>query len=186
MKSRLLICLFIPLFLIMPGCKEKEPSASPEVNQATVNSADPAQIPVRQPVRRQPESPKVAAQQPQPARPAQATEASDPESEEQIEYFAVFMEGKKVGHAIHKRSVSEGKVKTSEAVSITIKRMGISLTINMSDSSIETTDGKPLSFEVEQELSAMVSTIKGVVDPNGTVFITTKSMGTEQKSSGKI
>ncbi len=183
MKTRLLICLFISLLLAMPGCKKQQPSAPAEVNQTTADSTDPAQLPVRQPVRRQPESLDVAAQPSEPAKPAQPTEAPDPDAEEQVEYFAVFMEGKKVGHAVHTRSVSEDKVKTSEAVSLTIKRMGIGLTINMSETTFETTDGKPLSFESEQELSAMVSTVKGVVDPNGTVYVTSKSMGTEQKST---
>ena len=180
MKTRLLICLFISLFLVMPGCKKEEPTtAEPEQPptiapaKAEVEKATPA-------VQAQAATPAVAAGKAEPTAPV---ETPDPDSDEQIEYFAVFMEGKKVGHAVHTRSVSEGKVKTSEAVSLTIKRMGIGLTINMSESSFETADGKPLSFEVNQELSAMVSTIEGVVDPNGTVFVTSKSMGTEQKSS---
>jgi len=184
MKTRLLICLFISLFLAMPGCK-KDPPAPAETNQTPTVAAAQAEKATPAVTAVQPEaaSPTVAAQQAEPTTPAETAETPDPDSDEQIEYFAVFMEGKKVGHAVHTRSVSEDKVKTSEAVSLTIKRMGVSLTINMSESGIETTEGKPLSFEVEQELSAMVSTIKGVVDPNGTIFVTTKSMGTEQKSS---
>jgi hypothetical protein len=55
---------------------------------------------------------------------------SKAESDE-TEYFAVFMEGKKVGHAIQSRVVSDGKVTTSEQVSLTISRGGISMTIEM-------------------------------------------------------
>lgn len=180
MKTRILICLFISLFLLMPGCKEKEPPAQPQTQQ---NSVDLQAVDTQQAPAQPPKTTATAAPQVEPTTPAEPTEAPDLDSEEQAEYFAVFMEGKKVGHAIHTRSVSEGKVKTSEAVSITITRMGIGLTINMSESTLETTDGKPLGFEVKQELSAMVSTTSGVVDPNGTVHVTSKSMGTEQKST---
>ena len=43
----------------------------------------------------------------------------------QEEYFAVFMEGKKVGYAIQNRIVAKGKVTTSENVKITVSRIGI-------------------------------------------------------------
>jgi hypothetical protein len=71
------------------------------------------------------------------------------------EYFAVFMEGKKVGHAIQSRFVSDGKVTTSEEVSMTISRGGISMTIEMTETGIETIKGEPLGFETKQKLGAM-------------------------------
>ena len=64
-----------------------------------------------------------------------------------IEYLAVFMEGQKVGHAILTRVVTGAKVVTTEEVSITISRAGIPITINSSEVSIETSDGKPLGFK---------------------------------------
>jgi hypothetical protein len=100
------------------------------------------------------------------------------------EYFAVFMEGKKVGHAIQSRLVSEGKVTTTEDVTITISRGGISMTVEMKEISIETTSGEPLGFESTQKLGIMGSmTIKGQVDKQGVVSLTTTSMGAEQKST---
>ncbi len=74
---------------------------------------------------------------------------------DETEYFAVFMEGKKVGHAIQSRTVSENKVTTSEDVSITISRGGISMTVEMKETSIESTSGEPLGFESTQKLGAM-------------------------------
>ena len=97
------------------------------------------------------------------------------------EYFAVFMEGKKVGYAIHSRIVSEGKVTTSEEVSITLSRMAVSMTIRMRETSIETTDGKPLGFELEQNLGSMIMTVSGKVGRQGKVDLTTTSMGAKQK-----
>jgi len=102
---------------------------------------------------------------------------------DETEYLAVFMEGKKVGHAIGSRVVSGDKVTTTEQVSITISRGGISITIEMSETSIETTSGEPLGFETTQKLGAMVMKMAGQVDKQGNVSMTTTSMGTEQKST---
>ena len=100
---------------------------------------------------------------------------------EEKEYFAVFMEGKKVGYAIHTRVVSGGKVTTSEEVSITLSRMAVSMTVQMKETSIETTNGKPLGFELEQTLGSMVMTVVGKVDQQGKMDLTMTSMGAEQK-----
>ena len=102
---------------------------------------------------------------------------------DETEYLAVFMEGKKVGHAIQSRVVSEGKVTTSEEVSITISRGGISMTVEMKETSIETTSGEPLGFESTQKLGAMAMKMTGQVDKQGKVTLTTNSMGSEQKST---
>ncbi|MHC4497793.1 MAG: transglutaminase-like domain-containing protein [Planctomycetota bacterium] len=99
------------------------------------------------------------------------------------EYFAVFMEGKKVGHAIQSRVVAEGRVTTTEEVSMTISRLNVPVTISMTETSIETIDGKPLGFEAVQELSGIVMKVAGKVNEDGTVNLTATSMGTEQKST---
>jgi len=99
------------------------------------------------------------------------------------EYFAVFMEGKKVGHAVQSRVVSGDKVTTTEQFSITISRGGISMTIEMTETSIETAGGEPLGFESTQKLGAMAMKMAGQVDKQGNVNVTTTSMGAEQKSA---
>ena len=104
---------------------------------------------------------------------------------DETEYFAIFMEGKKVGHAIQSRVVSDGKVTSSEELAITISRMGVSMTVEIKRTSSETTAGEPLGFEVEQKLGAMVMKIMGQVDKQGTVNMTTALMGTEQRSTSQ-
>ena len=111
-----------------------------------------------------------------------ATSLSKANSEE-IEYFAVFMEGKKVGHAIQSRVEADGKVTTSEKVSITISRAAVPVTIDMTETCIETTDGKPLGFEVIQNLGIMTMKMAGTVDEKGMVNVTTTSMGSKQEST---
>ncbi len=102
---------------------------------------------------------------------------------EDTEYFAVFMGGKKVGHAIQSRVEADGKVTTSEEVGITISRANIPVTVNMTETCIETIDGKPIGFEVIQNLGIMTMKLAGTVDEQGMVNMITESMGSEQKST---
>jgi hypothetical protein len=115
-----------------------------------------------------------------PAAPKVGVEA---EPEVETEYLAVFMQGKKVGHAVHTRRVEDDKVTTSEDVSMTISRVGIPLTVKTNETCVETTDGKPLSFESTQLLGFVTMKTSGTVDPNGTVRLTSTSMGAEKAST---
>ena len=101
----------------------------------------------------------------------------------ETEYFAVFMEGKKVGYTIQSRAAADGKVTTTEEVSITISRANVPITMNMSETNIETTDGKPLGFESVQDLGIMTMKVVGDVNQQGMVNLTVMSMGAEQKST---
>ena len=109
--------------------------------------------------------------------------ASSKAVSDETEYLAIFMDGKKVGYAIETRAVSGDKVTTTEQVSITISRGGISMTIEMTETSFETADGEPLGFESTQKLGAMAMKMTGQVDKQGNVNMTTTSMGAEQKST---
>jgi len=101
---------------------------------------------------------------------------------DETDYYAVFMEGKKVGFAIQSRVVAEGKVTTIEKISITVSRAGAPVTMDAAETSIETTGGEPLGFQTEQQLGAMTMKMAGVVDKQGKVELTVTSMGSEQKS----
>ena len=100
----------------------------------------------------------------------------------QTEYFAILIEGKKVGHSIESRVVSGGKVTTTEKASIQMSRVDVPMAVNTSETCIETIDGKPLGFEATQELGIMTMKMSGTVDEDGMVSVTVASMGTEQKS----
>jgi hypothetical protein len=103
-------------------------------------------------------------------------------AQEDTEYYALLMEGKKVGHAIHTRAVQDGKVTTIDDVSVTISRLGVAVTVAMAESCVETVAGKPLSFKSVQQLGAMTMKGEGTIDPNGTVRVTNSSLGAEDKS----
>lgn len=93
----------------------------------------------------------------------------------ETDYFAVFIEGKKSGHAIRSRSVADGKVTTTETVAITMNRAGVLVPIKTVESCIETTDGKPLGFQAIQDLGAMTMTVNGTVTAAQMVELTIAS-----------
>jgi hypothetical protein len=100
---------------------------------------------------------------------------------EETEYFAVFMEGKKIGHAIQSRVAADGKVTTTVKVSMQMSRANTPVSMNTTETSIETTDGKPLGFKVVQDLGSMGMNVSGTVNEQGIVNMTITSMGGEQK-----
>ena len=72
---------------------------------------------------------------------------------DEVEYLAVFTEGKKVGYLVQSRIVAGGKVTTSEKFNITISRAGAPVTMDATETSIETTKGsrwvlRPCSYSV--------------------------------------
>jgi hypothetical protein len=105
-------------------------------------------------------------------------------AQDQTEYLAALIDGKKVGYAVHTRRVEAGKVTTTDDVTITMSRVAVPITVRMVEKTVETADGKPLSFESDQSLSgADMMKITGVVEPNGTLITTSVSMGVPSKSS---
>ncbi|MBN2137942.1 MAG: transglutaminase domain-containing protein [Sedimentisphaerales bacterium] len=169
MRVKFLITILLALILTAFGCSKK---SKPEVNRPGPDA----------------QSVKTDNQKPAPdseeikTEPNRIEQAADLDGEE-AEYLAVFMEGKKVGYAVQNRTEADGKVTTSEDVSITMNRAGVAITVKMTETSIETTDGKPLGFETIQLLGQMEMKVTGVVEPNGLVRMTQGGMGVEQKTT---
>ncbi|HUU22356.1 MAG TPA: hypothetical protein VM389_07445, partial [Phycisphaerae bacterium] len=92
-------------------------------------------------------------------------------------YMAMFMDGKKVGYARNTRAVSDGKVTTTQELFMNISRGDMPLSIHTTDSSVETPDGKPISFKSVQDLGIMAQTIEGVVGADGTVTLKGDDVG---------
>ncbi|HIJ52422.1 MAG TPA: hypothetical protein HPP66_04630 [Planctomycetes bacterium] len=172
MRIRYLVGVCLVLVLVGTSCK-KEPETGPEepvtVKAALEKPAPPEKATTERPVRAKPalEEPvrdKAAAEKPVGEKPVSGEAAS-----ERKEYFAVFMEGKKIGHAIQSRVVVDGNVITSEIASMTMSRAAVPVTMNMTETLIETTDGKPLGFKVARDMSIMTMKLEGTVDANGVV-----------------
>ncbi len=116
------------------------------------------------------------------ATPVGVNAGSEKSQADETEYFAVFMEGKKAGYARNDRVVSEGRVTTSTEVNLTISRAGIPLSVTMISESVETVDGKPISFKSIQDLGLMKMEVSGQMQPDGKVALVNNSIGSVQKS----
>jgi hypothetical protein len=101
---------------------------------------------------------------------------------EEIEYYAVIMDGTKVGYATHSRIVADGQAKTADFVDMTLNRMGVSINLKTSESCTETAEGKPVAFATEQSLGFMASKTQGIIGSDGIVKVQTNTGGQQGNS----
>jgi hypothetical protein len=100
-----------------------------------------------------------------------------------VEYYAVLMEGQKIGHAVHVRNVDSGTVTTTDLLSMVIGRGAISMAVSTAETSIETTDGKPVGFEYTEDLAGMGGKkMTGRLNEAGRLEVTAMDMGISRKS----
>lgn len=103
-------------------------------------------------------------------------------AEIETDYLAIFMQGQKVGHAVHTRLEANGKVTTTDSVSMMLGRGGQAVTVTTEETHIETTDGKPLGFEITMNLSGIEQKTTGTIQ-DGKVTISRQVMGQPQQSA---
>ena len=100
-------------------------------------------------------------------------------AESQTTYSAVFLDGGKIGHAKLTRTVDGDRVTTALTTQMTMDRMGMQLSITQEETSVETLDGKPISFTSKQSLGAMGQEISGQI--TGDKLEITTVMGDNQQ-----
>ncbi len=97
-----------------------------------------------------------------------------------VEYYAVLMEGAKIGYATHSRIVADGQVMTTETVAVTISRLDIPVSIKTRETYIETVRGEPISFAAEQDMGMETMKMEGTIGKDGMVRTRTTGMGAVQ------
>ena len=100
-----------------------------------------------------------------------------------VEYYAVFVDGTKVGHAIHSRVVAGERVTTTETANMTLSRMGKVVTLKTKETCVETVRGEPISFATEQDMGMVTMKTEGTVGKDGTVRTRTTGIGTVQEGT---
>jgi hypothetical protein len=89
----------------------------------------------------------------------------------ETQYLAIFIDGQRAGYVIHNRAITGQTVRTTETVILTINRFGAPVTMSTVESSIETTEGRPLGFEAIQDMSIWRTTMTGTVSQDSTVNV---------------
>ena len=98
----------------------------------------------------------------------------------EIEYLAVLIGGKKIGHATMQRDVAGGKVTTTQTMVMTIARMDTAITVTQKSVTVETTGGKPLSYENTMVMGALAQVMTGKIGADGKVTATSSVLGQTQ------
>ncbi len=99
----------------------------------------------------------------------------------ETDYMAILMQGQKIGHAVHTRTVENSHVITTEAFTMTLGRGGQAVSVESREMYIETADGVPLSFEMSMKASGVEQKTSGTIE-NGHIRLTRQVMGTPQTS----
>ena len=95
-------------------------------------------------------------------------------------WMTVLLDGRKIGNMHMVRRVEDGRVITSQSLSVELARAGIKVGLSSSETDTETRDGKPLSFEARSSISGIESVTSGIVRDNGTCDVTTSVGGSQQ------
>lgn len=101
----------------------------------------------------------------------------------EVEYYAVLMNGTKVGHAIYRLFEAQGIVTTTEEMNMTIGRGDIAMTISTTETSIETIMGKPIGFENIINLGGMSQKVTGKMNDQGKFDVVTAAGATSHQQT---
>ena len=99
----------------------------------------------------------------------------------EIEYYAIRMDGKKIGHVVESRRIKDNVVTTTVDTTMTLARGNIAITVTIIEKSVETTEGKPLAFEIVQNISGMSQKTIGKIVADEQAKVVTEAMGMKQE-----
>ncbi len=99
----------------------------------------------------------------------------------ETEYYAVLVDGQKMGHAIFTRQAAEGIVSTTEELNLVIARGEITMAVSSVETSIETTAGKAIGFENKFSFGGMVQQVTGKINSQGKIEVSTTAGGTSHQ-----
>ena len=95
------------------------------------------------------------------------------------QWYTVLLDGRKIGSFTTTRADGDGRVVTTQRLSLTFDRGGTPIALESSETDTETADGKPLGFDSTSRLSGTETTIAATID--GTVMhLSTRDAGGER------
>ena len=100
------------------------------------------------------------------------------------QHYAIMLSGKKIGHAIGDFKVVDGKAVTVMTMVMQFQRQQLNIEVRVKGRTVETLDGKPISFVQTMKSSLFGQKVEGRVDKAGTLHATITVGG--QKSTRKM
>lgn len=104
------------------------------------------------------------------------------ESKLEQHWQAVLFDGLKAGHALSEREQWPDRVRTREAMSLQLRRAGVTVDMRSMEETIEAIDGTPLAFTAEMEMSGSISRFSGERLPDGRFKVITDVGGARSES----
>ncbi len=100
---------------------------------------------------------------------------------EQTNYFALYFNGSRCGYDIQTRKVEGERVTSTDNMVLEVDRMGTRVKLDVSETAIETVDGKPISFKATQKISNMEMSVEGYITPEGKMKVRVINAGNTQE-----
>ena len=104
-------------------------------------------------------------------------------AEAETRWMKVLLDGRKVGQVQSIREVADGRVTSTERMTLVVDRAGVGLPVSTEERSIETLDGRPLGFVAKTSLSGLDSTVEGTLGDDGQLALVMRSGASEQRRS---
>jgi len=91
-----------------------------------------------------------------------------------IQYQAIFTEGKKIGYLVHTLIVDNNEVRTIDAMKIDLIRFGKPMKLIIREVSVETVEGEPIGFKSVLNVGSEETIITGTIKSDGKVKVITQ------------
>ncbi len=103
--------------------------------------------------------------------------AAEPKAKTETTYYALYINGFKVGYMKDERMAADGRVTSKSTNVMSMKRQNTVIEMSSQETEVETAAGKPLRFDLRQKESLMVMTVSGSVDDQGQMTVATATGG---------
>jgi hypothetical protein len=100
---------------------------------------------------------------------------------QQTNYFALYFNDSRCGYDIQTRKIEGEKVINTDNMVLEVDRMGTPIKLDVSETTIETLDGKPIGFKATQKISTMDMSVEGNIASDGKMKIRVTNAGNTQE-----
>lgn len=97
--------------------------------------------------------------------------------EPMAEYYALYLNGSRCGYTVQTRQVDGDKVINTENMLFELERMGTSIKLEITETTIEAVDGRPMGFSSSQKVATMDMSVEGNISPDGKMKIKITNAG---------
>lgn len=178
-KTIALFICFVLAASIVSSCKNKSDSQQPKEPNTVTKNIEPVELtpPAPKPVAAEDNLVEVLSE----TKPIVADSLAEEDDSNDTDYYALLMDSHKIGYAIQKRVVDVNIVNTSIEMALSLSRAGMTVNVTTTSSTKETKDGKPLGFEIDQNLGFMATKTVGKITEDGKLIITSGQQSQEME-----